>query len=96
MKDAKTYQRKVVAFVLSTLKDKRKYSLEYTWAKMDQAKRGYITIEDVRKALIELKIFISKIDLASLFNFMDYNQKGRVDFFEFVDFWHQTASVYDL
>lgn len=70
--------------------------MEYVWDMIDRSKVGYANLEELRRGLIDLHVYVSSVDLASLFSFMDEDLDGTIDLLDFIDFWHQTYSIYDL
>lgn len=82
--------------LLHSLKDRKKCTMEYVWDMIDRSKVGYANLEELRRGLIDLHVYVSSVDLASLFSFMDEDLDGTIDLLDFIDFWHQTYSIYDL
>lgn len=96
IKDLKSHQRKIVTNTLNFCKTKKKWTLEEAWVNLDFNKNGLITLDDLRSSLVGNGHFITKEDIALLFNFIDSpTQDGKVDFMEFCDFWHETTNVFD-
>ncbi len=96
IKDLKTHQRKVVTNTLNYCKNSKKWTVEEAWVKLDYKKTGLISLEDLRNSLIENGFFITKEDIALLFNFIDNpTQDGKIDFMEFCDFWEENLNIFD-
>ena len=96
MKDLKGYARKVVTTVLNFCKQNKKWTVEQAWVKFDHSKSGMFNLEDFKNALVSCGLFLTKEDIAIVFNFIDQQTKdGKVNFMEFCDFWNETTNVFD-
>ena len=80
-------RKKILHYILSTLRDHTKNSMEKAWALLDQRKIGLFELPDFRQALIGLGLYITKQEMQQAFNFIDANQDGVASFFEFADCW---------
>ena len=96
IKDLKGYQRRVITTVLNFCKQTKKWTVEQAWVNFDYSKSGMFTLEDFKNALVSSGLFITKEDIAIVFNFIDQQTKdGKVNFMEFLDFWKETTNVFD-
>ena len=95
IKDLKNHQRKIITNCLSFFKNKQQWTPERTWVLFDQSKRGFIDLEDLRNALIEVNYYMTKEDTALLFNFIDQSHDGKIDFIEFCSFWNEDVNLFD-
>ena len=77
------------------IKEKCDYSFEKAWIMLDNKKIGVFAQEELRDALVKLNILIDKTGLAFVFNFIDTNKDGKVNYFEFMEFWQYNPTLFD-
>lgn len=96
IKDLKSHQRKALTHMLTFCKERKKWTLEQAWVSLDYNKTGMITLDDLKNALVYHGLFITKEDIAMIFNFVDsQTQDGKIDFMEFCDFWNENINIFD-
>ena len=93
--DMQLLKKKLLGYLLQTMKKFTKNSVEKCWAIIDVEKIGYVKLEDFRKGLLKMSIHITKTELAFAFNFLDQNKSGILNFYELLDFWQFTPTIFD-
>ncbi|EGR33535.1 hypothetical protein IMG5_049950 [Ichthyophthirius multifiliis] len=87
IEDLKANRKKLLLYIYLTLKEFTNNNMEKAWATIDQRKIGYCEIEDFRKSLVIMGVYLTKEELKFAFSFIDKNQDSCIKYLEFVQFW---------
>ena len=91
LKDMRVNDRQALTFLL------RKFNevggVEKAWVILDDQKRGWASLDDLTKCLQKLKVFFNRGQVGLVFNFIDKDMDGAINFMEFLDFWKLNEKV---
>lgn len=73
IEDLTANRKKVLLYIYLTLSEFTNGNMEKAWAILDQRKIGYCEIEDFRKSLVRMGVYLTKEELKFAFIFIDKN-----------------------
>jgi len=91
LKDLRIIDKNAILFLLKKFHEIG--GIDKIWSSFDDRKRGIVDIEDFTHFLQKIKVFFNKGQVGFLFNFIDRDLDGIINFMEFLDFYKLNEKV---